>query len=97
MYKPSKIKHPSVGNHGKNKKGEPAYASSGTAPTLPAAPESSRTYATPEAETQDRPIPRVDTPAEETRKPVVNEDEQKKIVNQPASTTAPAYDNSEES
>ena len=97
MYKPSKIKHPSVRNLGKNKKGEPAYASSGTASTPAAAPESSRTYATPEPETQDRPVSATAIPAEETRKPVVNEDEQKKVVNQPASATASTYDGSEES
>jgi len=97
MYKPSKIKHPSIRNTGKNrKKGEPAYASSGTAPTLPAAPESSRTYAAPEPQTQDG-ASTTDKPVEETRKPVVNEDEQKKVVNQPATNTASAYSDAEES
>jgi hypothetical protein len=95
MYKPSKIKHPSPRKNNKN--GDPAYASSGTTPAGPAyagatasTTESSRAYATPEPPAQDR-------PAEETRKPVVNEDEQKKVVNQPVPSTATNSDDSEES
>jgi hypothetical protein len=103
MYKPSKIKAPS----GKNKKknGDPAYASNNTAAGQPAfaettasGPESSRTYAAPDAATSDKSESQTpDRPAEETRKPVVNEDEQKKVVNQSSSSSAAAYDDSEES
>jgi hypothetical protein len=118
MYKPSKVKHPSVKTYGKKKKGEPAYASSASTPT---GPESSRDYApadeadyaeatisrsaTTEApahkpaaaeSTTDEPTPvataqepQAETrTSEETHKPVLNEDEQKKVVNQPASSAA---------
>jgi len=107
MYKPSKIKHPSVRNPRKNKKkGEPAYASSpgpsfakataddpedkpASAEITTDEPASAQAAAT-EPHAQDR-------AAQETHKPIVNEDEQKKVVNQPATSTAAAYDDSEES
>jgi hypothetical protein len=96
MYTPSKIK----------KNGDPAYASNSSAAGQPAfaettasGPEPSRKYAAPDAPeaTSDKPDSQApDKPAEETRRPVVNEDEQKKVVNQPASSSATDYDDSEE-
>jgi len=120
MYKPSKVKHPSLmAAPGKNKKGEPAYAS--TAIT-PAGPEATRDY-TPADEaayaestthqsthaeaaavrkpttvesTSEEPLPATaarepyveNRTGEETHRPVLNVDEQKKVVNQPASSAA---------
>jgi hypothetical protein len=97
MYTPSKIK----------KNGDPAYASNSStaagqpafAETTASGPESSRKYAAPDApETRsDKPERQTpDKPAQETRTRVVNEDEQKKVVNQPAASSATDYDNSEE-
>ena len=139
MYKPSKIKHPSVRNTGKKKNGKPAYASSAT---TPAGPESSRNYTAEEPAEAKAGAPAAEDPAapestkgkrahaeapvskpaaaesttdeptatapaqepetqnrtgEETHKPVLNEDEQKKIVNQSSSASSTNYDDSQES
>ena len=126
MYKPSKIKHPSVRNPGKNKKnGDPAYAS-GTTPPAPAFKEAATNRPEPPARDKAKPVPAeatADKPAaaeatdgsttatsvaeshaepasgktaEETHKPIVNEDEQKKVVNQSASSAALTDDNTEQ-